>query len=259
MESGKDATYGGARYNSDGFTGIGVGNLVDSLQMIEHLVFKEKICTKEELCDALLKNWEGYEELHSYILNKAPHFGNGDPEADKYFPWFADFFGTIPTKYYSTRGGHLKSGLWSLTGHVGLGYMTAATPDGRFAGTPVAESTAPPQGMDKSGPLAFVLSVSSYDQTLFGNGTALNMKFHPATVNTPEANLKLRHLIETFFDRQGMQLQFNIAGADTMIEAQEHPEEFQDLVVRIAGFSAYFVEMTKESQDELIQRTVHEL
>jgi len=123
----------------------------------------------------------------------------------------------------------------------------------------LSESTAPVQGMDKSGPLAMILSVTGYDQSQFANGTSLNMKFHPATISTPEACDKLRDLIQTYFDRDGMQMQFNIVGADTMKEAQEKPDDFHDLVVRIAGFSAYFVEMGKDAQDELIERTVHSL
>ena len=258
MESGLDASWGGAKYNSNGLIGLGVGNLADSLQMIEHLVFKEKMVTKEELMDCLLKNWEGYEDLHYYVLNKAPHYGNGDPEADKYLKWVADHYAQNSIKYRATRG-NFKAGLWSVTSHIVLGMFTPATPDGRFKGQALAESTAPVQGMDKSGPLAMILSVTGYDQSQFGNGTALNMKFHPATISTPEACDKLRDLIQTYFDRDGMQMQFNIAGADTMREAQENPEEYHDLVVRIAGFSAYFVEMGKDAQDELIERTVHSL
>ncbi len=253
LESGQDVMFGGAKYNSTGIAGVGIGNVADSLQMIKRVVFDEKVCTGEELLNALFANWEGYEELHGYIM-KAPHFGNGDAEVDKYAKWASDRFAKEVNACTGPRG-RFSAGMYPVTSNVGFGHMTAPTPDGRMADAPLTDGISPLQGMDKNGPLATLESVSHWDQSEFANGTLLNMKFHPSSVNTEEAKVKLRHVIEGYFEKGGMEMQINVISTETMRAAQEDPDAFKDLVVRIAGFSAYFVEMHKESQDDLISRT----
>jgi formate C-acetyltransferase len=258
MDSGKDVLAGGAKYNSYGIIGLGFGSLVDALSVLDWLLFTEKKCTAEELADALLKNWEGYEDLHALIINEAPHYGNDDPLADKYAEWVANTY-AARTKLLKGARAPYEPAIWTVTAHVGFGKAVCATPDGRYRGEPVSESSAPPAGADKNGPIAKMLSASSFDGTQFNSGCALNMKFSPSSLNTPEAVQKLRGLMEIFFERSGYQLQINVASTDEMHAAQDDPDAYRDLVVRVAGFSAYFVELQPDAQDELISRTEQDL
>jgi len=254
MEKGMDVMYGGAEYNSTGIAGVGIGNVADCLAIIKHLVFDEKICTARELYDALINNWEGYEELRSYIKNKAPHYGNGNPEVDKYAKWAAGLFADAVNSCTGPRG-RFSAGLYPVTIHVVFGKMTMATPDGRLAGEPLADGISPVQQMDKNGPTAILVSVSQIDQGQFPNGTLLNMKFHPNCLNGQDGILKLTNLIRTYFDMGGMEVQINVVSAETLRDAQKNPDNYKDLVVRVAGFSAYFIELHVEAQDDLIRRT----
>ena len=255
MEKGMDVMQGGAKYNSTGTSCVGVGNLADSVSMIDHLCFKTKKCTTRELYDALMSNWEGYEELLQYINGKAPHFGNADPECDKYMTWAASMYADAVLKTSGPRGNHYQAGCYPVTLNVLYGYVTPATPDGRKAGEPLTDGISPRQGMDKGGPLTTINSLLTFDQTNFSNGTLCNMKFHPTALNREDGWRKLRAVMDTYFAGGGMELQLNIVSADILKDAQKNPENYKDLVVRVAGFSAYFVEVFKESQDDLIRRT----
>lgn len=254
MESGKDVMWGGAKYNSTGFPGVGIGTVCDSLTAIKYLCFDKKLCTTRELYDALISNWQGREELRQKILNEVPHYGNADPYVDAQAEWVSDMFSELITKAAGPRG-HYTAGLYPITFHVVYGKTTAATPDGRMSGEPLSDGISPVQSLDKNGPEAILLSSSRINQEKYSDGTLLNMKFHPNTLNTNESIDKLIALIKTYFSMGGMQLQFNVISADTLRKAQEHPEDYKDLVVRIAGFSAYFVEVYKECQDDIIKRT----
>ena len=255
MESGLDVLWGGAKYNGAGNSSIGHGTVADSLNVIAQVCFKTKKDTTRELYDALMANWEGYEEMHQYILNQVPHFGNGDPEADKYLKFVADTYSEGITRGTSPRGCHWSAGCWPVTLNVVMGMFNAATPDGRNAGAPLSDGISPVQGMDKNGPLATINSILKFDQATYANGTLCNMKFHPTALQGQGGDNKLRQVMETYFDNGGMELQINVVSADTMREAQKTPENYQDLVVRVAGFTAYFVEVYKEAQDDLIRRT----
>lgn len=258
MEKGKDVMYGGAKYNGTGIPGIGIGNVTDSLFMIKHLCFDTKKCTTRELYDALMHNWEGYEDLQQYIKNHCPHYGNGHPEVDEIAAWASTEFARIVTSFTGPRGRYTAA-MFPVTAHVMFGSMTAATPDGRSAGQPLADGISPVQQMDTNGPTAVIVSVATIDQTLFANGTLLNLKFSPASLKGEDGVRKLAQLIQTYFDLGGMELQINVVSAETMRKAQKNPEEYKNLVVRIAGFSAYFVELSLESQEDLISRTEHSL
>ena len=258
MEKGADVMWGGARYNSTGIAGVGIGNLADSLQMIKHLCFDEKTkrCTPAELYDALMHNWEGHEDLYNYVNNEAPHYGNGDPEADAWVRWASDVFAEAVKKGVGLRGGGWSAGLWPVTTNVAFGLSTPATPDGRKMGEPLADGVSPRQQMDKNGPTGVLLSVGDIDYRQFANGTLLNMKFSPSCMNGADSIEKMTQLLKTyFFDMLGMEVQINIVSAETMRAAQKNPEEYKDLVVRIAGFSVYFVEMHRTGQNDLISRT----
>ncbi len=255
MESGLDVLWGGAKYNGAGNSSIGHGTVADSLNIIDQLCFREKYCTTRELYDALMANWEGYEELHQYILGKAVHFGNNDPEADKYLAFVASTYADGITRGTSPRNCHWTAGCWPVTLNVVMGMFNQATPDGRKTGAPLSDGISPVQSMDKSGPFATINSILKFDQATYANGTLCNMKFHPTALQGEEGDRKLRSVMEAYFDGGGMELQINVVSAETLRDAQEHPENYQDLVVRVAGFSAYFVEVFKESQDDLIRRT----
>ena len=254
MEKGMDVTWGGADFNSSGIAGVGIGNVGDSLHMIKHLCFDTKRCTTRELYDALKNNWKGYEELHDYVVNKAPHYGNGIEEVDRWTAWAAKVFSDAVNSCSGPRG-RFSAGLFPITTNIMYGKMSPATPDGRYDGEPLADGISPVQQMDTNGPTAVLASVSKINQVEYPNGTLLNMKFHPSSVSSPEGIVKLSELIATYFDLGGMEVQINIVNASTLKDAQAKPDNYKDLVIRVAGFSTYFVELHRESQDDIIHRT----
>ena len=254
MESGRDVMWGGAKYNSTGNSCIGLGNVADSLNVIDYVCFREKIATTRELYDAIMHNWVGYEELRQIINGRVPRYGNGNPEADKYVDFTASTYAKAINRATGPRGG-FAAGCYPVTANVIFGWFTWATPDGRKFGDPLSDGISNVQGMDKNGPLSFINSVLNFDQGLYGNGTLCNMKFHPTALQGAGGTEKLKNVMQTYFDRGGMELQLNIVSADTLRDAQKHPDNYRDLVVRVAGFSAYFVEVFKGCQDDLISRT----
>jgi formate C-acetyltransferase len=254
MEKGADVMHGGARYNSTGMSGVGIGNVADSLNMIRHLCFDTGKCTTRELYDALTADWKGYEDLHAYIKNEAPHYGNGIPDCDRYARWAGKVYSDAVNACTGPRGRY-SAGLYPVTTNVMLGRFTAATPDGRHAGEPLADGISPVQQMDTNGPTAILVSVSQIDQSQYPNGTLLNMKFHPNALNGEEGVQKLSSLMEAYFGMGGMEMQINVVSAETLKEAQREPEKYKNLVVRVAGFSAYFVELHIDGQEDLIRRT----
>jgi formate C-acetyltransferase len=255
MQSGKDVMWGGAKYNSTGNSGVGIGNVADSLNIIKHCVFDKKICTARELYDAIKNNWEGYEELHRYILNEAPHYGNGIPEADEMVTWASKVFVDAVIATTGPRGNRSAAGLYPVTTNVMFGLQTAATPDGRYKGEPLADGIAAPQGYDKNGPTGVIASIAKINQVDFGNGTLMNLKFHPSALTGEDGWRKLMQLMQTYFDMGGMELQINVVSSDVLREAQKNPDKHKNLVVRVAGFSAYFVELHITGQNDLIKRT----
>ncbi len=258
MESGLDVMWGGAKYNSTGNSAIGLGTVADSLNIINYMCFEKKLCTTRELYDAVMANWQGYEELHQVILNEAPHFGNNVADADQFVQVVAETYADAVNRATGPRG-RWSAGMYPVTMNTIMGRTTWATPDGRVKGQPLSDGISPVQGMDKSGPLSSLNSVLHFDQTKFGNGTLLNMKFHPTALNSADGMAKLKAVIQTYFSRGGMEMQLNVVSAETLRDAQENPEDYKDLVVRVAGFSAYFVEVFKDCQDDLIRRTEMEI
>lgn len=256
MENGTDVLRGGAKYNSTGFTALGIGNVADSLYAIKKLVFEDKMISAKELVDTLINNWEGHEELRRYIENKLPHYGNANAEVDELATWalgeFADYIN-------AARGprGKWRGGTFTMTTHLEFGDKTMATPDGRKAFSPLAEAISPRQGFDINGPTAYLTSAAKLPHYKLGNGDQLNIRFSPSTVQGEEGTRKLSYLIDTYFQEGGMQVQFNVVSTDSLHDAQAHPEEYENLIVRIAGFSAFFVEMPKVLQDDFITRTEH--
>lgn len=260
IESGRDIW---ARHdipfdNTAAVCSIGMVNVGDSLAAIKKLCFDEKKYTMKELYDALEGNWEGYEDMRRDFKN-APKFGNNDPYVDEIvarcYKLFTDFVVTLPTV---TGGTTVPCGI-SITSHQPGGLLTGATPDGRKAGEILADGTmSPMQGVDTCGPMAVMQSAMKVDQDPF-QATLLNMKFSPNTLKTDEDKAKLAALISTYLNNGGKHVQFNVVTTETMKAAREKPAEHRDLLVRIAGYSAYFVHLNDAMQQEIIARTEHVL
>ncbi|SHH93577.1 formate C-acetyltransferase [Sporobacter termitidis DSM 10068] len=255
MESGRDVMYGGAKYNANGSSGVGCANVIDSLAVIKYMVFDKKLLTARELYDAIMADWKGYEPLRQRILNEVPRYGNDIPYVDKIARDAMEIFAQAFLKGTGDRGNKWQAGIYPVSTHVVNGKRTWATPDGRMAREALAEGVSPKQGLDKNGPAAVLKSVAAINHATYRNGTLLNMKFHPATVQGDEGAMKLRLLVETFFSLGGMHIQYNVVGGEQLREAQKEPDKYKNLVIRIAGFSAYFVELDSALQNDLISRT----
>jgi formate C-acetyltransferase len=254
MEKGRDITAGGAKYNATGGATLGVGTLADSLAAIKYMVYDKKLCSARELYDAVLADWEGYELLRQRVVNEVPHYGNGDPYADELAAWAIDLFTGRLNSYVSARGGH-RAGVYSAGAHMMQGYETHATPNGRRSGEPVSDGASPSQGADRCGPTGVARSIIALHPYNFGNGLQFCMKFHPTSLRGHGGTEKLRQFVSAFFEQGGMQIQYNVVDSDTLKKAQAKPEEYRDLVIRVAGFSAYFVELYRDLQNDLIRRT----
>jgi formate C-acetyltransferase len=254
MENGKDMMHGGAKYNSTGVAILGIGTVIDSLSAIKYMVYDKKLCTARELYNAVMADWEGHELLREQIINEVPHYGNGDPYADEIATWVADLYTSRVNTYKGPRGGY-RAGIYSAGAHVLYGYMTYATPDGRKNMQPVSDSASPSQGIVKNGPTGVVRSILALNPSNFGNGLQFNMKFHPSSLEGEQGTEKMKQFVRSFFKQGGMQLQYNVVDAETLKQAQENPDDHRDLVVRVAGFSAYFVELYEDLQNEIITRS----
>ncbi|MBR4691947.1 MAG: hypothetical protein IKP17_04225 [Oscillospiraceae bacterium] len=259
MESGRDVVCGGAKYNSYGSTAVGLATVADSLTTIRYMCFDKKLITTRELYDAYMANWEGYEPLRQRILREVPHYGNDDPYADEQMKWVVETYRELCRECYSKRCRIFKGGMYSAASHVAQGYTTWATPDGRLAGTPIADAASPAQGRDCCGPTSVLSSALSFEHGKFMNGLALNIRIHPSALNSPEGIEKLRTMTQTYMDMGGMEVQYNIVSSETLRAAQARPEDYRDLVVRIAGYSAYFNELSRDCQNDLISRTENSL
>jgi formate C-acetyltransferase len=254
---GQDYHNGGARYNTRYIQGVGLGTITDMLASLKYNVFDQKAISLEELQQALSQNFNGYERLRDHLLNKTPKFGNDDDYADELARRVFDlYFGLIDGRP-TVCGGKYRINLLPTTVHVYFGKVTGATPDGRLAGEPVSEGISPVQGMDRKGPTAVIKSEGKLDHIKTG-GTLLNQKFTPQLLADQEGLEKLKDLIRSYFKLMGHHIQFNVVTAETLREAQKQPEKYRDLIVRVAGYSDYFVDCAKELQDEIIRRTEHQ-
>ena len=254
MEKGLDAVMGGCKYNSYGGTATGLATLGDSLTTIKYMCFDKKKCTTRELYDAVMANWEGYEPLRQQIINEVPHFGNADPYADMEVKWCVDLFYKICKEMYSVRSKVYKAGLYGASDHVAQGYLTWATPDGRRFGEPIADAMSPCQSRDTNGPTAVFVSACCFDHHHYLGGIALNLRMHPTVLSRDDGIAKLRDMTKAYFESGGMEVQYNVVDTQTLRNAQDDPLKYRDLVVRIAGYSAYFVELGRDLQNDIIAR-----
>ncbi len=258
IKNGKDYYNGGPRYNTNYIQCCGIGTVTDSLSAIKKHVFEEKTLTLDALLDALKLNFRDQEALRLRLVNKTPFFGNDDDRADTIMQRvYESLFNAIDGKP-NTKGSSYHLNMLSTTCHIYFGKMLGATPNGRFAEKPISDGTSPSHGADRHGPTAVIKSLSKMDQIKSG-GTLLNQRFLPSALEKDEDIVKLWHLIRTYFKLKGHHIQFNIVGTETLKKAQAAPEDYRDLLVRVAGYSDYFVDLDEFHQEEIIARTENEV
>lgn len=264
IAKGKDLTVGGAKYNFSGPQGIAIGTVADGLSVIKQLVFEEKKVKGADFLDALKKNWSGYEQLWALVNNSEQmhHFGNDDDYADKLACFAAECYCNAVDRYKTFRGGRFTPGLYSVSANVGIGLTQAATPDGRKNYEALSNCLGPVQTSagvhDIKGPTAMIRSAAKIDQIRTGNGTLLNVRFTPSCVSGNTGRDNFISFIEEYFSKKGLHIQFNIASTETLKDAQVHPEKYPTLLVRVAGYSAYFTKLSKPLQDDLIGRNSYD-
>jgi pyruvate formate-lyase/glycerol dehydratase family glycyl radical enzyme len=255
--NGRDYHDGGARYNTTYIQGVGLGTMTDAMTSLSYHVFEYQTLSMGEFIDNLDANYEGNERFRQLVLNRTPKYGNDDDLADGVMQRIFEIYFKAVDGRRNTKGGEYHINLLPTTVHIYFGSVTGATPDGRLAGTPVSEGVSPVQGADHRGPTAVIRSVAKMDHIRTG-GTLLNQKFTPQVLNSEGGLEKLVQLIRTYFRLDGHHIQFNVVDAATLHLAQQHPEQYRSLIVRVAGYSDYFCDLSKTLQDEIIARTEHE-
>ena len=255
--NGRDYHDGGARYNTTYIQGVGLGTMTDAMTSLSYHVFENQTLKLGDFIDNLDVNYEGNERLRQLLLNRTPKFGNDDDFADKVMQRIFEIYFKAVDGRRNTKGGEYHINLLPTTVHIYFGSVTGATSDGRLAGTPLSEGVSPVQGADHKGPTAVIRSVAKMDHIRTG-GTLLNQKFTPQVLNSEDGLEKLVQLIRTYFRLDGHHIQFNVVDAGTLRLAQQHPEQYRSLIVRVAGYSDYFCDLSKTLQDEIIARTEHE-
>ena len=259
MERGMDVTAGGAHYNFSGIQMIQVANLADSLAAIKKLVYDEQRISRGELLAALRANFEGYEKLRAMLIHRAPKYGNDLDAADCHGVKWAEYFKARLSGYTNYRGGPCHTGMYTVSAHVPMGENLGASPDGRRAREPLADGgMSPVYGRDEAGPTAVLKSVSKLDKCLTSNGGLLNMKFLPSFFDTEQGVDKFALFLRTLVDLEIPHIQFNVVRREDLLDAQRNPEKYQSLTVRVAGYTAYFVELARELQNEIIARTSYD-
>ncbi len=258
IESGKDIAAGGAKYNYVGVQGVGIADVADSLNVINKVVFEQGKISLKDFVKILKEDFAGNEVLRQYCINHVSKYGNDDDEADKYASYVAEQYCLAVKKYKDPRAGKYRAGLYCLSSNTPLGRQVAALPSGRKAFTPLADGgVSPKHGMDLLGPTAACCSVAKIPHKLATNGTNYNQKYTAALLQEPQNLKKLVQIIRTYFQKGGFQIQFNILSPETLKKAQQDPETYRGLVVRVAGYSAFFVELDRDIQNEIISRTEH--
>ncbi len=256
IATGRDYHDGGARYNTSYIQGVGLGTMADMFTALKYHIYDERTLTMAELLTTLADNFEGQERRRQLLLNRTPKYGNDDDYADaQMLRTFEAYFNVIDGRP-NTKGGTYHINLLPTTCHVYFGSVIGATPDGRMAGKPVSEGISPVQGADRRGPTAVVKSVAKMDHARTG-GTLLNQKFTPRLLADDAGLAGLVQLVRTYFAMGGHHVQFNVVDAGTLRKAQANPEQHRNLIVRVAGYSDYFCDLSTELQDEIIARTAH--
>jgi formate C-acetyltransferase len=257
ISNGRDYHDGGPRYNTSYIQGVGLGTMADALSAIKYHVFDQATFGMDEMLKMLNEDFTGFERNRQLLLNRTPKYGNDDDYADDLMiRTFEAYFKAVDGRP-NTKGGQYHINLLPTTCHIYFGSVTGATPDGRFSGKPLSEGVSPVQGADRHGPTAVVRSVAKMDQVRTG-GTLLNQKFTPQVLSSEEGLNGVVSLIRGYFKLNGHHIQFNVVDAATLRAAQANPEQYRSLIVRVAGYSDYFCDLSKELQDEIITRTAFE-
>ena len=256
MEKGLDVMYKGAKYNvGPGMESTGAADLADSMAAIKKFVFDEKRITMDELITALEANFEGYENLRQMLINGAPKYGNDDPYVDDIASKFIEMSCDMCASYTSLFDSKYVNGLVPVIANIPHGQVIAALPSGRKAAEPLADGISPFPGYDTKGPSAVIKSVCAVDHTKNGCGTLLNMKLSPSLIASVDDKKKLIALLRAEEKLGGYHVQFNVVKKETLLDALDKPQDYKDLLVRVAGYSAYFVELRKEAKNLIINRT----
>ncbi|CAB1262851.1 Trans-4-hydroxy-L-proline dehydratase [Clostridiaceae bacterium BL-3] len=254
ISKGKDYNAGGARYNTSYIQGVGIGTISDSLIAIKYHVFDKSNITMSELMNTTKDNFEGHEDILNLVKNKTPKYGNDDDYADTVMKQIFDAFYNEVNGRKNGRGGFYRIDMLPTTCHIYFGAVMGATPNGRKAYAPVSEGISPEKGADTNGPTAVIKSASKMDHLRTG-GTLLNQKFNPSAVEGDTGLNNLASLVRSYFTLDGHHIQFNVISRETLLAAQKNPDEYKDLIVRVAGYSDYFNNLDKVLQNEIIQRT----
>lgn len=258
LESGRDLVDGGAKYNiGPVLTGIGLAETANSLAAIKQLVYVDKVCTADELLNALDQNWAGYEKLRALAI-KAPKYGNDDNFVDDIARKIANHFYEETRKYTDIYGSRFTSAFMGISNFIPTGRVIGATACGRKAGEPISEGVSPVAGTDISTPLAAMRSAAKMNQDIHSGGTLLNIRLGHELVGTKRGRSNLAAAVLAFFDMGAFHVQFNTLSTETLLDAQVHPENYRDLLVRVAGYSTQFVHLSKILQDSIIRRSVHD-
>lgn len=254
IKKGKDYNAGGARYNTNYIQGVGIGTITDCLAAVKYNVFDKKTFTMDELLSSLCDNFEGHGRTLNLVRNKTPKYGNDDYYADDIMKSVFDYFQKTVTGRPNMKGGSYAIDMLPTTCHVYFGDVMMASPNGRLAHKPVSEGISPDKGADTNGPTAVIKSAAKMDHLRTG-GTLLNQKFTPAVLAGENGLNQFANLIRTYFNMEGHHIQFNVIDRKTLLDAQNHPDEYKDLIVRVAGYSDHFRNLSKALQDEIIERT----
>ncbi|MBE6936177.1 MAG: glycyl radical protein [Ruminococcaceae bacterium] len=256
----KDMVDGGTKYSLSGVCIIGATNAVDGMMNIKRLVYEKKRYTMQQVITALQENFENDEIMRQVMLHQPDRFGNDVQEADEMANRVYAVHAEFNSMHADSRGGHYTSGVWPVNTHVASGHHTGASPDGRKSGTPLVDGVGAVQGIDVHGPTALLRSVASLNNVEhWAGGNTCNIKFSASAVRTENALENMGRLAETFMRLGGQELQINVVDNATLLDAQEHPENYQDLVVRVAGYSAYFTRLSRDVQNEVISRNTQDV
>jgi formate C-acetyltransferase len=258
IERATDWHAGGAHYNIATMSGVAVGTVADSLSAIRTHVFEDGPFTMADLVQALDEGWQGHGHMRALFENRTPHYGNDDDCADELATLVQRIFCDEVERHRDIQGARYWVDLLPTTSHIALGEVTGATPDGRLSGTPLSEGVSPVQGHDRCGPAAAARSVAKLDHART-NGTLLNLRINPESLLTEAGLQKLAALIRGYFDHGGHHVQFNVVDRGVLLDAMEHPERHRNLIIRVAGYSDYFVLLSRDIQLEILSRTEHGL
>ncbi len=259
MDKGIDVTAGGAHYNFSGIQMIQVANLADSLAVLKDLVYTKHMITQKEMLAALQANFEGYDMIYTMVENKVPKYGNDVAWVDHLGEQWCHYFREKLRAYRNPRGGLYHTGMYTVSAHVPMGENVGASPDGRKAREPLADGgLSAVYGRDLQGPTALLKSVSRMDNNLTTNGGLLNMKFLPSFFASAEGRANFERFLRVFVDLEIPHIQFNVVNREDLLDAKAHPERHRSLTIRVAGYTAYFVELAGKLQDEIIARTSYD-